>query len=591
MKITRAELRNTINKCLLFPLTEDEFRALMLILDPGHTNIVDCQKFLSLLNTVESDLPSESLNIEDKKEKLDENIRTTLCGEKIRSELKKYFNKNFKTIEKAFNAFDCEETGYMNTTELKKTLDAFCFPLSESQFHEVIKGISVINNKIFYEDFINLYKKSPYEEGEKWIQNVNKLVNKEIKVMEESEFNQMIESIREAVRRYQTCFLKEFKINDSCNTGVAEKEILSKLLQKYVFKVSDEQFEKFWSLLPKTEAGLLKYEEFLNEWSNIKTSSSSQSETTLSDKKSIKKSLSGKTGSDIICSKQRPKTASALISHRKTANSPTKVSVRPKSAAHNMLQKEASLSTNLNDTYKNSEIFLQASGCSVLTHQQYQQYKSLDFRKNMKSTKDANNSVSSCRIFPEDKTAKNFEHEIHFINNLKKRWSDILQQCNAVDSENSHSVPWSDFIDILHKFGLDVNKELEKILEVKYNIKKNLPVNYWTFFKKLLLSDSEISQFKSKNNMALSGRPSMDLYKVFLKYREKVLQNYRDLYHAFRKADHQRSGRLSFLEFRRILAHHKIYISEDDFFFLLDYFDPELSGKLRYKSFLSVYKE
>ncbi|KFM64471.1 hypothetical protein X975_11402, partial [Stegodyphus mimosarum] len=53
--------------------------------------------------------------------------------------------------------------------------------------------------------------------------------------------------------------------------------------------------------------------------------------------------------------------------------------------------------------------------------------------------------------------------------------------------------------------------------------------------------------------MEMSGRPSVDLYKVFLKYREKVLRNYRDLYHAFRKADDQRSGRLSFLEFRRIL--------------------------------------
>ncbi|KFM64470.1 hypothetical protein X975_11401, partial [Stegodyphus mimosarum] len=111
-----------------------------------------------------------------------------------------------------------------------------------------------------------------------------------------------------------------------------------------------------------------------------------------------------KTGSDIISSKKRPKTASASIFHRKTAISPTKGSARPKSAAHNMLQKETSLSTNLNDTNKNSEILLQASGYSVLTHQQYQQYKSWDFRNNIKSTEDASNSISSCRIFSEDKT-------------------------------------------------------------------------------------------------------------------------------------------------------------------------------------------
>lgn len=52
MSITRAELKRIINQSVVLPVTEEEFKSLMYILDPGHTNLIDCENFLSLFRLV-----------------------------------------------------------------------------------------------------------------------------------------------------------------------------------------------------------------------------------------------------------------------------------------------------------------------------------------------------------------------------------------------------------------------------------------------------------------------------------------------------------------------------------------------------------
>lgn len=52
MAVTRAELRKIINQSLVLPVSEEEFKALMFILDPGHTNFIDCDKFLYLFRLI-----------------------------------------------------------------------------------------------------------------------------------------------------------------------------------------------------------------------------------------------------------------------------------------------------------------------------------------------------------------------------------------------------------------------------------------------------------------------------------------------------------------------------------------------------------
>lgn len=86
-----------------------------------------------------------------------------------------------------------------------------------------------------------------------------------------------------------------------------------------------------------------------------------------------------------------------------------------------------------------------------------------------------------------------------------------------------------------------------------------------------------------------SSRESVGLCKVLLNYRDKILKNYRDLYHAFRKVDPQRAGEIGIMEFRIILTLHKIYMTDHDFFYIQDFYDPKLSEKIPYDKFLKSF--
>lgn len=152
------------------------------------------------------------------------------------------------------------------------------------------------------------------------------------------------------------------------------------------------QFNFLWEKLPKNEIGFLLYEEFLNKWCST-SSSSLQPE--------IKPPLSARSNSVISVpsrcsskasvlssgSKERPKTASSVMSMRST-NSTPRVNNRPKSAA--------SL-TNLS-IKSNSELSVHSTSfqnCSILTKQQYKQYKSLDFGKDKRNVQRPSSKTSN----------------------------------------------------------------------------------------------------------------------------------------------------------------------------------------------------
>ncbi|GFY57047.1 EF-hand calcium-binding domain-containing protein 6 [Trichonephila inaurata madagascariensis] len=571
--IPRAELRRTINQYLTFPIAEEEFRSLMFILDPGHSNMIDCDKFLSLL-IVSSTLKNNGMSKQPSSEEIHPgNAFAQLSGERLKKEFKKCFNKNLKNIEKAINAFDAEETGFMLPSDLKKILESFCFPLNDSQCREIFGSFPIFNNKIYYSDFINHYKKGPYENEEKWAVCVKKLT---------------------------TAQDGKFKNHDYCNAGIVKKEVFSKLISKYICRLTNEQLNLLWNMLPVNEIGLLKYEVFLNDFIQVNSVHSTCDKSNISSRTSspVLSVSSKKSSHSINGMKNRPKTAGS-VSSIASSKSYHKLISRPKSAVTKHSWEQQSKRSGESIRNKNtSNLVVEGQGCSVLTSEQYKQYRSFNFG-NVKVPSEMSYSNGNAKIngqtinhcinlkkqesvFSDPKKndavkAEYSHYEKIFINSIKSRWRDILRRYKAKDRENTNIISWNDFIDILPKTGITINDEILNLLETEYNIRKDIPVNYWTFLKKILL--------------VASPPESVSLYKVLLTNRDKILKNYRDLRYAFRRADQQHSGSIKASEFRRILALHKIHLSENDFFYICDYFDPKLTEKIPYDDFLEAFTQ
>ncbi|CAL1295105.1 unnamed protein product [Larinioides sclopetarius] len=594
--ITRSEFRRTINLYLTFPVNEEEFRALMFVFDPAHSNVIDCEKFSSMLNTTLTET-SKGTSHYDSEEMQLENCNTLLSGEKLKKEFRKCFNKNLKNIEKAINAFDAEETGAMHPDDLKKILNNFCFLLSDSQFQELLQSFPKYCNKIFYYDFINFYKKSTYEDEEKWALCVKKLTGAQDSIAKKMNNQELLKNVKEAVKAQKEKFLEEFKNYDYCNAGIARKEVLVKLLNKYVLRMTEEQINMLWNLLPLNEIGLLKYEMFLNDF--VKDSSN-RSE---NDKASVGSRISSpspsqssrKSFNSANSMKERPKTASSVSAVSASSYRSTN---RPKSAFTKGSWEQQSLLENESNRGKSeSNLTIQGQGCSVLTNEQYKQFRSLNFGnisvhsqssahsnklKNHEKKNDATKAGYSCQDIKQ------------FVDSIKARWKDILRRCKAKDSDNINTIQWDDFINILPKTGVSINDQVLQLLDMEYSIRKNIPVNYWIFLKKIVLAlDSHGANSRNKihNFKVASKEESVDLYKVLLSNRDKILKNYRDLWYAFCRADRDHLGIIKISEFRRILALHKIHLSEDAFFYICDYFDPKLTEQICYEEFLEAFKQ
>ncbi|GFT14779.1 EF-hand calcium-binding domain-containing protein 6 [Nephila pilipes] len=607
--IPRAELRRTINQYLTFPIAEEEFRSLMFILDSGHSNMIDCDKFLSLL-TESSTVKNNGMSKQSSSEEIHPgNAFAQLSGEKFKKEFRKCFNKNLKNIEKAINAFDAEETGFMLPCDLKKILESFCFPLTDSQCCEIFSSFPTFNNKVFYSDFINHYKKTPYEDEEKWAVCVKRLTAAQDATAKRLSNKEILRNVKETVRAQKEIFLKEFKNYDYCSAGIARKEVFLKLINKYVCRLTDEQLNMLWNMLPVNEIGLLKYEVFLNDYikdNNVHSTcdKSSISSHVSSPVPSISSKKSSHSENGV---KNRPKTAGS-VSSIVSSNSYNKLVIRPKSAVTKHSWEQQSILNSESIRNKNvSNLVVEGQGCSVLTSEQYKQYRSLNFG-NVKVHSELNNINGNAKI--NIHTSKNFylkkqenvcndlkkntaikdgysNYDKMFIDSIKSRWRDILRRCKAKDPENTNKISWNDFENILPKTGITINDVILDLLETEYNIKRDIQVNYWTFLRKILLALD--SKKKVNVSKVTSSQESVSLCKVLLTNRDKILKNYRDLRYAFRRADQQHSGSIRASEFRRIMALHRIHLSEDDFFYICDYFDPKLTEKIPYDDFLEAF--
>ncbi|XP_076361622.1 uncharacterized protein LOC143252795 isoform X2 [Tachypleus tridentatus] len=270
-QVTRTELRRAIECGWSFRLTEEEFHELMILLDPGHTNLIACQNFLNIFgrngNNKQGKNTSKILSekqFEEQKKYLAQKYQH-MSSKKLKSKLKLHLNQNLANIEKAFKACDWNQTGQLTTGQLHHILETVCFPLTEQQYKDILSDFSVYKDKVQYQKILDLYKQKPCEDTEKWVRTVNRLVPYKSAVGTSLTFKEVESYLREAVCSQHEALLKDFQEIDYCKVGIAHKDDVRLLLNKHAFRLTEKQFEQLWKTLPKNEFDNLKYVQFLDE--------------------------------------------------------------------------------------------------------------------------------------------------------------------------------------------------------------------------------------------------------------------------------------------------------------------------------------
>jgi Ca2+-binding EF-hand superfamily protein len=84
------------------------------------------------------------------------------------------------------------------------------------------------------------------------------------------------------------------------------------------------------------------------------------------------------------------------------------------------------------------------------------------------------------------------------------------------------------------------------------------------------------------------GPGSSELHTALAKYKPKMQKTWKTLRRSFKVLDPSGSDLVSSREFRDVLLHHGLSFSEDEFFYLVSYFDDNLTKKINYNEFIRI---
>ncbi|EMP27525.1 EF-hand calcium-binding domain-containing protein 6 [Chelonia mydas] len=175
-------------------------------------------------------------------------------------------------------------------------------------------------------------------------------------------------------------------------------------------------------------------------------------------------------------------------------------------------------------------------------------------------------------------------------------WDDLKKEFEELDPYHTGFVSKEEFKDILTELCVHLNEYECEMLGQKFESNGDGRVSYLEFLKPFAFSRQ---RWKNGNNMAAvmqasqgetdqshTGTQTAELGGLTTRLRKKLRGDWKTLRRAFKKLDIYSNGYLSLPEFRSVLKLCNLLLNEDEVYHILSKFDPNLDGRIDYKSFL-----
>ncbi|KAK2505866.1 hypothetical protein MC885_003766 [Smutsia gigantea] len=175
-------------------------------------------------------------------------------------------------------------------------------------------------------------------------------------------------------------------------------------------------------------------------------------------------------------------------------------------------------------------------------------------------------------------------------------WREFLRECKEKDVNKQGEIATSEFLALVEKFNLDMNREERQQLTMKYDLKNNGKFAYCDFIQScvLLLKAKETSlmqrmKIQNAQKMKEAGAETSSFYSALLHIQPRIVHCWRPMRRTFKAYDEDGTGLLSVADFRKVLGQFSINLSEEELFHILEYYDKTLSSQIPYNDFLRAF--
>ncbi|XP_029453350.1 EF-hand calcium-binding domain-containing protein 6 [Rhinatrema bivittatum] len=452
-----------------------------------------------------------------------------LSPEKALIKIKEAVTCSYDLLYKAFSELDKASTGTIKPLEFQHILDNFCFKLTDKQFGYLLTKVQMNDdNTVDWKTFLNNFNFCNVEAATDWIKKVQKVT--QLKSTQELSMRDIMARIQEVVVAHFHIITQEFITIDYAKLGAISKDDFREICNKHFMLFTDDQFENLWNIMPINDYGNLRYHEFLKKFS-LDAPPVLADSSAVHSRRSFSKSVSP-------------------VSHTRSLSRPTSSKSRRPKTAPSVL--------NLSNILEP----LQLPRTTVPISAPLLNYEAIENK--LKKT-------------------------------VQKIWQNILKSCRKKDLEKLGEITTADFLAVMEKLCFELTKEELDLLTIKYGIKSNGMFSYHDFLQNFVFAPKVqenilVQRMKvHKPRIPMStGIGSRIFFDAMVRIQPKVRHCWRSLRRSFQSCDENGFGYIKVQDFRQILRHQSINLSEEEFFHIMGFYDKDLSSKISYNDFLRV---
>ncbi|XP_070189620.1 EF-hand calcium-binding domain-containing protein 6-like [Littorina saxatilis] len=199
-----------------------------------------------------------------------------------------------------------------------------------------------------------------------------------------------------------------------------------------------------------------------------------------------------------------------------------------------------------------------------------------------------------------------------------RQWNDLAKAFRQIDSKGNGIISRRELRDLLYRFVMPMNDDDFKKLWARYDEEGKGFISHSDFLEHLGAPEHAPGDFVGPSQRIIDGsRFNIELHntlqqqrhegitqkqanltehmsatEVIRQLKDKIRDSYADLYKAFCKYDTQNRGSLSVHDIQKVLVEQNFYITDEEFFLLLDMIGLRTDkARLNYSQFLAAFED
>ncbi|XP_066490336.1 EF-hand calcium-binding domain-containing protein 6 [Tiliqua scincoides] len=619
-QIQRHELRRILEiNC--FKMTDCEYDKLWNRYCICRTNTLNYEEFLQYLGINLDKKKKRITEIQDSVQNQNESLEKKKSAAKLplpatpgynltkahldhtAKEFQKKLCAVYEDLVKACRAYDVGRSGFVSLEYLKSVLNTFVFPIRSDVFQELMNRFGLkLSKNMAWERFLDKFHHPMlFDTGQV---SPSAKHHRSRKLDDALSSDRILLKLHGHIQDAYSSLKKAFLMLDRNQDGKITRNELRQILDCIMFRISDDDFQELIKIIDPEHTGHLSYNMFLNLFEDKDSITDSK---WMNGTKKAKKPSSvleaWNIAEDVLteqikgywtefskalqaCDPQssgiisRNNFRKVLLLYCPSLTDDHFIALYQKyqdDTTEGVLYRMLLHSLGVADLPK--ELISSANYPPSQESQQRGEKRQLDFLERMKQIEDHAYKYTKNRIV--DEVIERLRDGI-----LHQEVS-LRDGFLAYNKQASGKLSKTDFRKLLEDIGIPMNDDQFNLLMEKLGFPAG-GLSYLDFVA--IFEDSRLLGHSSNHKAIVNKCHFMSAEECLSQYSEKLAEEYGDPYIAFRKIDLNNDGKVTMLDFRRLLDSLMISMTDEEYIRLLGLLGMNMISTLNYPEFLQLYQ-